>query len=193
METDPSTVVAEPGGVVWACSDEDGGPDVGIWLGLGGGKVLYVGEITEDVYNQGRPDVVEVGDSGGWWMTLDGIPLAKFACRYAAADFIETLSAKLRLSAPPQRLPAEAFHPAEFILEEMRARGWKLDDVAIRMGGDEDMNALTLGLYLTVRLPGMRLGDKTAAALGCAFDVDAQYFLNLEAAWLAAQEPSHAR
>lgn len=101
MDGDPSSVVAEPGGVVWACTGDDCGPDVGLWLGLGGGRVLYVGEITEGTYDQGRPDVADVGDSGGWWMTLDGIPLAKFACRHAAADFIETLSAKLRLPSPP--------------------------------------------------------------------------------------------
>lgn len=91
------------------------------------------------------------------------------------------------------RVPAEVFHPAEFILEEMNARGWELDDVAARMGGNSEMNVLALGLYLTTRLPGMRLGDKTAAGLGRAFDVDGRYFLNLEAAWFAAQEPSDAR
>lgn len=104
MDTvDPSNVIASPGGVVWASTGEDSGPDVGIYLGLGGGRVLYIGEITEDVYDQGRPDVADVGGSGGWWMTLDGVPLAKFACEHAAADFIEMLAAKLRPAPPPER------------------------------------------------------------------------------------------
>ena len=89
-------------------------------------------------------------------------------------------------------MPAEVFHPSEFILEEMAARGWELDDLAARMGGDPGRNELVAGLYLTCRLPGLRIGDKTAAAFGRAFGVEPQLFLNLEAAWLAAQEPGDA-
>ena len=32
-----------------------------------------------------------------------------------------------------KRIPAEAFHPSVFIREEMAARGWTVDDLAIRM------------------------------------------------------------
>ena len=37
----------EIGQVQWHCSDEDGGPDVGILLGLSGGKMLWVGEMLD--------------------------------------------------------------------------------------------------------------------------------------------------
>lgn len=36
----------ERGRVLWFSSEDDGGPDVGISVGLGGGKALWVGEAT---------------------------------------------------------------------------------------------------------------------------------------------------
>jgi hypothetical protein len=36
--------MAQPGFVVWHSSEEDGGPDVGITVGLGDGKMLWIGE-----------------------------------------------------------------------------------------------------------------------------------------------------
>lgn len=38
--------MTRPGYVVWHSSEEDGGPDVGITVGLGDGKMLWVGERT---------------------------------------------------------------------------------------------------------------------------------------------------
>lgn len=38
---------AEAGFVVWHSSEEDGGPDVGITIGLGSGKVMWIGERSE--------------------------------------------------------------------------------------------------------------------------------------------------
>lgn len=38
---------ANPGCVVWHSSEEDGAPDVGITVGLGNGKMLWLGERTE--------------------------------------------------------------------------------------------------------------------------------------------------
>lgn len=34
----------KPGYVVWHSSEEDGGPDVGLTIGLGNGKLLWIGE-----------------------------------------------------------------------------------------------------------------------------------------------------
>jgi hypothetical protein len=48
------------------------------------------------------------------------------------------------------RTPAEAFHPSEFITEEMEARGWDRDELARRMGGGFAVTRLALDLYLDV-------------------------------------------
>jgi hypothetical protein len=42
--TEPST---ERGVVTWHSSDEDSGPDVGLSIGLGDGKLLWVGEVPD--------------------------------------------------------------------------------------------------------------------------------------------------
>jgi HTH-type transcriptional regulator / antitoxin HigA len=83
------------------------------------------------------------------------------------------------------RAPAEAFHPSEFIREEMDARGWVVHDLALFMGGDYAANYLAMDLYLKIgpEQPGIRLGG-VEVALARAFDVDAAFFSNLEYAWL---------
>ena len=77
-------------------------------------------------------------------------------------------------------------HPSVFIQEEMDARGWSRDLVAMRMSPEFGLSRLTLDLYLDVgpRKTNMRIGEKTAKAFARAFDVSPDYFLNLEAAWL---------
>jgi plasmid maintenance system antidote protein VapI len=82
---------------------------------------------------------------------------------------------------------AEAFHPSEYIQDEMAARGWDKCDLAVRMGGDIVRNALALDLYFIVgpTRRNCRIGDVMAHQLGVAFDVSHQFFLNLETAWLA--------
>jgi hypothetical protein len=79
-----------------------------------------------------------------------------------------------REAASPDRgaaRPAEAFHPAVFILEELEARGWTVSDLAIRMGGDATVNLCALELYLTVgpTEKGILLG---------------QFWLNLHEYWV---------
>lgn len=82
------------------------------------------------------------------------------------------------------RTPAEVFHPSEFIQDELDARGWTLWDLAFRMGPDAPLEKLGLDFYFLCD-PGIRLGDDGAAALGRAFGVSPEYFLNLERMWLA--------
>lgn len=81
-------------------------------------------------------------------------------------------------------------HPSEFIKDEMEARGWTLKDVAARMGvvplHDYGLHYLALEMYFAVHEPNLRIGQDTADALGRAFGVNPQFFLNLEAAWLAS-------
>ena len=36
--------MSQPGRVTWHSSEEDGGPDVGLTVGLGDGKMLWIGE-----------------------------------------------------------------------------------------------------------------------------------------------------
>jgi hypothetical protein len=82
------------------------------------------------------------------------------------------------------RVPAEAFHPSVFIIEEMEARGWGRWELARRMGGDYGQRRLEIDLYFDVgpQEPGLRIGDGEDFAR--AFGVDAEFFLNLETAWL---------
>jgi HTH-type transcriptional regulator/antitoxin HigA len=95
-----------------------------------------------------------------------------------------------------------AFHPSEFIQDELDARGWTLADLAARMGSESyALNRLSLDMYFAVgpTEPNCRIGEETAERMGRAFDVSPQFFLNLEAAWLreveratAIPEPPHA-
>ena len=67
----------------------------------------------------------------------------------------------------------------------MDARGWSLDDVALRMGGDFGINRLALDFYFEIgpEEPDLLMGDGEDFAR--AFGVSAGYFVNLENAWRA--------
>lgn len=82
-----------------------------------------------------------------------------------------------------ERIPAEMFHPSVFILDELKARGWTLDDLALRMGGDFSINRLALDLYIAVGPdePDLLLGDGEDFAR--AFGTSPEFFRNLEAGW----------
>jgi HTH-type transcriptional regulator / antitoxin HigA len=86
-----------------------------------------------------------------------------------------------------ERIPAEVFHPSEFIIEEMEARGWTRDDLALRMGGDFGINRLSLDFYFEVGPtdPNLLMGDGDDFAR--AFGVSAEFFRNLEAVWRKQQ------
>lgn len=91
-----------------------------------------------------------------------------------------------------ERMPAEVFHPSEFIKEEMEARGWSADELAMRLAaGDKKqfgIERLALDLYFEVGPSerGLRLGEDNARMLAAVFDVSPEYFLNLERAWLGS-------
>lgn len=83
-------------------------------------------------------------------------------------------------------MPAEVFHPSEYITEEIEARGWTLDRLAHEMGGDYGITRLALDLYIEVgpTEPALRIGQHTADQLAKAFGTSADLWTNLEAAWL---------
>ncbi len=86
---------------------------------------------------------------------------------------------------PPAGTPSETWHPSEFIREELKARGWTMDVLAVRMGGDFGSNRLSLDLYFEVgpNAPNLMLGPETAEQLGKAFRTSADYWRNLHIAW----------
>lgn len=81
------------------------------------------------------------------------------------------------------RTPAECFPLGEYLQEELAARGWTPADVADRIGGTEkerDIWCLTVDLLIHCSdMEGLELGQETAEALGRAFDVSPDYWLNL--------------
>lgn len=76
-------------------------------------------------------------------------------------------------------------HPSVFIIEEMVARGWDRWELARRMGGDHRQRCLEIDLYFEAGPgePDLRIGDGEDFAL--AFGCPAEFFRNLEAAWLS--------
>lgn len=60
----------DAGSVVWHSSDEEGGPDVGIQLGLGSGFSLYFGELPTQTLEEHDIDLKTYPD--GWWAVLYG-------------------------------------------------------------------------------------------------------------------------
>ena len=85
---------------------------------------------------------------------------------------------------------AEAFHPSVFISDELEARGWSKEMLAIAMTGDIDRNILMLDLYMEVgpERPNMRIGKTLSKKLSHAFGTSQQFWLNLEAEWLKRAE-----
>lgn len=81
--------------------------------------------------------------------------------------------------------PAEVFHPAEFICEELLERGWTTEDVAIRMntGRGVWVDLMTVDLFLCVHSEKLLLDDETAKGLARAFGTNEQFFRNLDNAW----------
>lgn len=79
------------------------------------------------------------------------------------------------------RVPAEVFPPSVFIGDELKARGWTEENLIERL--HHPMDRLSVMLILHVNDKHIILDPRTANALGAAFDVSPQFFLNLDAAW----------
>lgn len=79
--------------------------------------------------------------------------------------------------------PAEVFPPGEFLKEELEARGWSQADLADILGRPPRL--------VSEIISGKRaISPETAQGLGDAFDVDPQYWLNLESAYQLFRSPA---
>jgi plasmid maintenance system antidote protein VapI len=82
-------------------------------------------------------------------------------------------------------------HPAEIILDEMRARGWDLNMMvdAMEIADERDRKIALLAFegYFTVRAPNIVLGERMAELLGKALSVEPRFWLNLHEQWRAAE------
>jgi hypothetical protein len=83
--------------------------------------------------------------------------------------------------------PAEVFSLAEYISDELQARGWTTENAVIRMGvGSSDEFAKTLfelGLMLCVQRDNLHWRDKLLSKLASAFDVSEGFLRNLDTSW----------
>lgn len=85
-----------------------------------------------------------------------------------------------------ERTPAQVFCLAEYLYEEMVARGWNTDQVAIRMQtpAGAAMDLFCLDILLAVQDDGLIIDDEMFQGLGRAFEIDVQYLRNLHQVWL---------
>lgn len=84
------------GSILWLCSKEDGGPDVGIQLGLGDGFALYIGEVSKmRLLEHGIPRV----DPAEWWTILyrphDDVMIGRVHDTEAAREALEHIAGLL--------------------------------------------------------------------------------------------------
>ena len=103
----------EFGRLTWLSSEEDSGPDVGVVLGLGAGRALFVGELANVTLEEHGLDPKD----GSWWLSMyepdDHIILGPVRNEYGARDVFDRLFATLQQSS--RRL--EALEEAERALE----------------------------------------------------------------------------
>jgi hypothetical protein len=87
----------------WHCSEEGGGPDVGISLGLGDGRMLWCGEIARDRWDEAGEDAKALGTDFGWWIILyspdSAEVIGKCVSGEAAQRLMEQLAAAFKVVA----------------------------------------------------------------------------------------------
>lgn len=93
---------------------------------------------------------------------------------------------------PPVRKPKPPTF-ASYIREEMKARGWSRDQLALAMTSHEyGVNRLVVDFMLWPGGPkqGMVLGEETARSLAVAFGVSSEFFTNLWESCHGHERPS---
>lgn len=85
--------------LMWHCSEEDGGPDVGRSIGLGDGMSIWFGEISNSLHAEAGEDASELGDSSGTWIILfspdDAKVIGKAVDGYIGEDFLTAIAAAI--------------------------------------------------------------------------------------------------
>lgn len=86
-----------------------------------------------------------------------------------------------------RRIPAEVFPPGEFVRDELEARGWTQADLAVILNKPlPAVNEIIAGKKA--------ITPETAQALGDAFGVGPEFWLNLESAYrLSLAAPSDGK
>ena len=92
------------GHVIWHSTDEDSGPDVGISIGMGDGKSLWIGEITDHRWQElDEEQKTATGNTGnGWWMMVypDCVPIARFVDAESARQFADRVEELIKSANP---------------------------------------------------------------------------------------------
>jgi hypothetical protein len=93
--------------------------------------------------------------------------------------------------------PAQVFCLADFLSEEMQARGWNSADVGIRMkmGAGAGLDTLAFEFLLACQDEGLLLDDKMIEGLSRAFGLSQLFFARIHESWLshpAARVPFEA-
>jgi plasmid maintenance system antidote protein VapI len=87
---------------------------------------------------------------------------------------------------------SQPLSPGEMIQREMEARGWDCGDVAGRMGTYSPypwVNEYCLRVVLENQDRNLVIDPESAAALGAAFDLAPQHFLDVDRAWRLGPHP----
>lgn len=95
-----------------------------------------------------------------------------------------------------RRIPAEAFHPWTYIKDELDARGWTLEALAMKMPAPTPdqiaVNLLTMELtaasYCFDEPQRIRIGPATNARIAAAFGQSAAFWDNIEASYQASYD-----
>lgn len=100
-------------------------------------------------------------------------------------------------------ISAEPFHPWEYIQDELDARGWSLEDLAMKMPApkmtDLALNLLTLQLVEATSDPtfkhrdGCRIGHDTNARIAAAFGQSVEFWDNIETLYIRARDAKKLR
>ena len=87
---------------------------------------------------------------------------------------------------PANFIPAEVFCLSSYLCEEIQARGWTTEDVAVRMQtpAGARMDLFRIDIIMCVPDEQLIITDDIFAGLARAFDVSEQMLRNIHAIWL---------